>query len=160
MTRFLTLSVVITLLLLSMHGNVAHAVNKYYPAENVTEQGDTAFNGRNYLYVEAERYDSLIDTDDIGDGFVEVSIDNPITSIYPEGVGQTILPASSNVSGTALLDLPGGQYSHDDAAVWKVQFTTAGTYQFVPRISVYETGLTPTATTETKIRSGCRLHGI
>ena len=80
----------------------------------------------------------------IRDVFFEVSEGTAVNSIFPEKSGQTILPADSNVSGTALIDLPGGQYSHDDAAVWKVRFTTPGTYQFIPRISVYETGLTPT----------------
>ncbi|MEO2049079.1 MAG: PEP-CTERM sorting domain-containing protein [Pirellulales bacterium] len=129
MTRFLTFSAVITLWV--MHSNVAQAA---------TEQKATdVFNGRNYLYVEAESYLTFNDTDDIGDGFIEVSKENPIVSDF----GDNILPASSNVSGTALLDLPGGQYSHDDSATYEVKFMTAGTYQFVPRLSVFESGLVP-----------------
>lgn len=133
MTRLLTLSAVITLLV--MHGNVAQAVTVQGPSD------PNIIGGRNYLYVEAEDYVSLNDTDDIGDGFAVVSTSNPILSDFDQ---RPILPDTSNASGgAALLDLPGGQYSNDDSATWEVQFMTAGRYQFVPRISVFESGVTP-----------------
>ncbi len=106
-------------------------------ARAVTVQGASdVFNGRNYLYVEAEDYSSLSDTETLGNGFAIASKENPVQS----NQGLDILPANSNVSGTALLDQLGDSYSHRDSATWEVQFSQAGTYQFYPRISLYEAG--------------------
>ncbi len=90
------------------------------------------FNGRSYLYVEAEDYAMLGDDPD-DNGFKIVSKESPIVSSQ----GVDILPATSNVSGTALLDdIGGGQLS--DTALYEVQFSTAGTYQFYTRHSIYD----------------------
>jgi len=90
------------------------------------------FNGRSYLWLEAENFSSL-GADPEGDGWKIVSKETPVTSAG----GLDILPASSNVSGTALLDdLGGGQ--HADTATYEVEFLTAGTYQFYSRQTMYD----------------------
>jgi hypothetical protein len=102
-------------------------------ASAVTEQdsGDV-FNGRSYLYLEAESFSSL-GADPEVDGWEIVSKETPITSTG----GLDILPANSNVSGTALLDQIGGG-QHADTAVYEVQFMTAGTYQFYSRHTMFD----------------------
>lgn len=66
------------------------------------------------------------------DGWKVVSKESPITSEQ----GLPILPATSNVSGTALLDDVGGG-SHTDEVTYQVQFATAGTYQLYTRHSMF-----------------------
>jgi hypothetical protein len=102
-------------------------------ASAVTEQtGSDVFNGRSYLYLEAESFSSL-GADPEGDGWEIMSKETPITSTG----GLDILPANSNVSGTALLDQIGGG-QHADTAVYEVQFMTAGTYQFYSRHTMFD----------------------
>ncbi len=107
----------------------------------VTQQSAAnVFNGRPYLYVEAESYSSLNDTDD--NGFKVVSKESPITS--PQG--RSILPATSNVSGTALLNDIGGFTSNAslaDTANYEVRFVTAGTYQLYTRHTLFDSAATP-----------------
>jgi hypothetical protein len=62
-----------------------------------------------------------------------VSKENPITSTG----GLPILPANSNVSGTALLDDNGGG-GHSDTAQYQLRFIAPGTYQFYTRHSMYD----------------------
>ena len=99
----------------------------------VTVQNSTeVLGGRRYLWVEAENYNALADDAD-DNGWKVVSKENPVTSTG----GLDILPASSNVSGTALLDdIGGGQ--HSDKAVYKVVFNHAGTYQLYTRQTMYD----------------------
>ena len=96
-----------------------------------TVQTDQTVGGRPFLWVEAET--ALLGADPEGDGFVVVSRETPITSTQ----GLEILPADSNVSGTALLDLPGGG-QHTDTALLLLQFETSGTYQLYIRHSLYD----------------------
>jgi len=97
-----------------------------------TQTASDVFNGRSYLYLEAESYSSLgEDLDD--NGWQIVSKEAPIVS--PAGLD--ILPASSNVSGTALIDRIGGG-QHSDTAVYELQFMTAGTYQFYSRHTMFD----------------------
>jgi hypothetical protein len=102
-------------------------------AQTVQTAADV-FDGRPFLWVEAENFSTRgEDLDD--NGWKVVSKENPITS-----VGNTplpILPADSNVSGTALLDDVGGG-GHSDTAQYQVQFITAGTYQIYLRHSMYD----------------------
>ncbi len=102
-------------------------------ASAVTEQtASNVFNGRSYLWLEAESFSSL-GADPENDGWRVVSKESPITSTG----GLDILPADSNVSGSALLDdIGGGQ--HSDTALYDVQFMTAGTYQFYSRHSMFD----------------------
>jgi hypothetical protein len=91
------------------------------------------FNGRPFLWVEAENFASLTDGGVTGNGWKVVSKQTPITSTQ----GLPILPATSNVSGTALLDDIGGG-GHEDTALYEVKFVTAGTYQLFTRHSMYD----------------------
>src|SRR5262245_8804912 len=77
------------------------------------------FNGRPFLWVEAESYNSVVDGGTAGNGWKVVSKATPITS----NQGLPILPANSNVSGTALLDDFGGG-GHEDTALYQVKFIT------------------------------------
>ena len=90
------------------------------------------FHGRSYLYVEAEDY-SYRGADPDNNGWKVVNKATPLTSVG----GLDILPASSNVSGKALLDDVGGS-QHDDKATYQVQFITAGTYQLYTRHSMFD----------------------
>ena len=90
------------------------------------------FNGRSYLYVEAEDF-STLGADLDNNGWKVVSKTAPVTSVG----GLDILPAGTNASGNALLDDIGGSH-HDDTATYEVQFMTAGTYQFYTRHSMYD----------------------
>ncbi len=95
------------------------------------QTGANVFNGRSYLYVEAESATLSEDLD--SNGWLVVDKDNPITSAG----GLDILPASSNVSGSALLDQIGGAH-HSDTAVYEVEFSTAGTYQLYTRQTMFD----------------------
>ena len=90
------------------------------------------FDSRSFLWLESEDYASLND-DPESDGWKIVSKENPITSTQ----GLPILPANSNVSGTALLD-DFGSGGHSDEAIYEVQFATAGTYQLYTRHSMFD----------------------
>ena len=104
-----------------------------HQASAITAQSASdVFNGRPYLWLEAESYASLGE-DPEDNGWLEVSKENPITSVG----GLDILPSDSNVSGTAILDRIGGG-QHSDTAVYEVQFMTAGTYQFYSRHTMYD----------------------
>jgi hypothetical protein len=112
---------------------VAAASATLTPALAVTVQGPgNVFNGRSYLYVEAENFSSRGD-DPEDDGWKIVSKQSPIQSTQ----GLDILPAGSNVSGTALLDDNGGG-NHSDTVTYELQFSTAGTYQFYSRHTMYD----------------------
>jgi hypothetical protein len=127
--RMKTMRNVLTLLLLS--AVVAVALGPQAGAVTV-QPGEQAFGDRSFLWLEAESYSSLGD-DPEGDGWKIVSKETPVTSTG----GIDILPASSNVHGTALLDdIGGGQ--HTDTAVYQVQFATAGTYQFYSRHTMFD----------------------
>jgi hypothetical protein len=103
----------------------------------ITEQtASHVFDGRPYLWVEAENYSSLVDVND--NGWKVVSKETPIVS--PQG--RNILPANSNVSGTALLDDIGGG-NHEDTATYEVKFATPGTYQFYIRHTMFDTSEAP-----------------
>jgi hypothetical protein len=102
-------------------------------AETV-QTGANVFNGRPYLYVEAESYASVVDGGTAGNGWEIVSKESPINS--GGAVPLPILPANTNASGTALLDDLGGGH-HEDTALYEVKFITAGTYQFYTRHSRY-----------------------
>ena len=91
------------------------------------------FNGRPYLWLEAENFTSITDGGAAGNGWKVVSKQTPITSTQ----GLPILPATSNVSGTALLDDIGGG-GHEDTVLYEVKFVTAGTYQLFTRHSMYD----------------------
>ena len=82
-------------------------------------------------------------------GWKVVSKESPITSIQ----GLPILPATSNVSGTAMLDQIGGGR---DSVQYEVKFITAGTYQLFTRHSMYDSAAVDTATTAMKTQSICR----
>jgi hypothetical protein len=88
------------------------------------------FNGRPYLWLEAENFSTLTNADP-NTGWKVVSKEAPITS----SGGLPILPATSNVSGTALLDQIGGGR---DSVQYEVKFITAGTYQLFTRHSMYD----------------------
>src|SRR5689334_646666 len=68
-----------------------------------------------------------------GNGWNVVSKERPITS----NQGVPILPATSNVSGTAVFDDVGGG-RHEDTVLYQVKFITAGTYQLFTRHSMYD----------------------
>jgi hypothetical protein len=98
------------------------------------------FNSRPYLYVEAESYSTLNDADN--NGWKIVSKESPITS--PQG--KSILPATSNVSGTAIINDIGGftsQASLADTATYEVRFVTAGTYQLYTRHTLFDSAPEP-----------------
>ena len=101
-------------------------------AETV-QTGANVFNGRPFLWVEAESFNSIVDGGTTGNGWKVVSKATPVNS----NQGVPILPASSNVSGTALLDDAGGG-GHEDTAQYQVKFITAGTYQLFTRHSMYD----------------------
>ncbi len=88
------------------------------------------FNTRPYLWLEAENFSTLTNGD-VNTGWKVVSKQSPINSIQ----GLPILPATSNVSGTAVLDQIGGGR---DTAQYEVKFITAGTYQLFTRHSMYD----------------------
>ena len=111
-------------------------------ASAVTYQSPShLFDGsRPYLYVEAERFSALNDGDN--NGWKIVSKASPIVS--PSGVN--ILPASSNVYGTALINDIGGLATQSvlaDKATYEVSFVTAGTYQLYTRHTLFDSALTP-----------------
>jgi hypothetical protein len=102
----------------------------------ITQQtASQVFDSRPYLYVEAESFNSLTDADN--NGWKVVSKETPVTS--PQG--RSILPATSNVSGTALLNDIGGftaQSNLADKATYEVRFVTAGTYQLYTRHTLFD----------------------
>lgn len=113
---------------------VAVVANLCSQASAVTVQtAANVFNGRPYLWVEAENYASITDGGTAGNGWKVVSKQTPVNS----NQGVPILPASSNVSGTALLDDFGGG-GHEDTVQYEMKFITAGTYQLFTRHSMYD----------------------
>jgi hypothetical protein len=105
-------------------------------AQTVQTPADV-FDGRPFLWVEAEDYMSLAE-DPENDGWKIVSKESPINSVpYSDAATRLILPANSNVSGTALLDDIGGG-SHTDKATYEVQFATPGAYQIYLRHTMYD----------------------
>jgi hypothetical protein len=102
-------------------------------AKAVTVQtASDVFDGRPYLYVEAESFASR-GADPENDGWKVVSKETPVNS----ALGVPILPATSNVSGTAILDDVGGG-GHTDTVLYEMTFITAGTYQLFTRHSMYD----------------------
>lgn len=109
------------------------AILAVLPASATTVQTlQHIFEGRSFLYVEAEDYAAL-GADPEDDGWKVVSIDSPITSLQ----GLDILAANSNVSGKGLLDDVGGSF-HTDTAIFEVQFTTPGSYQLYTRHTMFD----------------------
>jgi hypothetical protein len=103
------------------------------PASAVTVQtASDVFNSWPYLWLEAEDFSSKSE-DPENDGWKVVSKETPVNSVG----GLPILPATSNVSGTALLDDVGGG-GHTDTVQYEVQFITPGTYQLFTRHSMYD----------------------
>src|SRR6476619_385991 len=75
---------------------VAVVANLYSQALAVTVQtAANLFNGRPYLWLEAENYASITDGGAAGNGWKVVSKQTPVNS----NQGLPILPATSNVSG-------------------------------------------------------------
>ena len=85
-------------------------------------------------------------------GWKVVSKESPINSIQ----GLPILPATSNVSGTAMLDQIGGGR---DLVQYEVKFITAGTYQLFTRHSMYDSA-TVAGNSAMKTQSICRPRSI
>jgi PEP-CTERM motif len=101
------------------------------------QTGADVFDGRSFLWVEAEDYSALA-ADPENDGWKIVSKETPINSVpYSDAATRPILPANSNVSGTALLDDIGGG-SHTDEATYEVQFATPGAYQIYLRHTMFD----------------------
>jgi hypothetical protein len=101
------------------------------------QTGADIFDNRPFLWVEAEDY-SMLAADPENDGWKIVSKESPInTPPYSDAATRPILPANSNVSGTALLDDIGGG-SHTDQATYEVQFLTPGAYQIYLRHTMYD----------------------
>ena len=98
-------------------------------AETVQTTADV-FNGRPFLWLEAENFKTITNADP-NTGWTVVSKDSPITSVG----GLPILPATSNVSGTAVLDQIGGAR---DTVLYEIKFITPGTYQLFSRHSMYD----------------------
>jgi hypothetical protein len=116
------------------------ACNASWAFAVTTQTAGHVFNSRPYLYVEAESYSAISDTDN--NGWKIVSKATPITS--PQG--RSILPATSNVSGTAILNDIGGftaQSATADTVTYQVSFTTAGTYQLYTRHTLFDSAATP-----------------
>jgi hypothetical protein len=119
-------------LVIACHGSSAFGVT--------SQTASHVFNSRPYLYVEAESYSAISDADN--NGWKIVSKESPITS--PQG--RSILPATSNVSGTALLNDIGGftaQSNVADTVTYQVSFVTAGTYQLYTRHTLFDSAATP-----------------
>lgn len=100
-------------------------------AQTTVQTGSNVFNGMPFLWVEAESFSARSDDPD-NNAWKVVSKESPITSTQ----GLPILPATSNVSGTALLDDNGG--AQHETAMYQVQFATAGTYQLFTRHTMYD----------------------
>lgn len=100
-------------------------------AQTTVQTGSNVFNGRPFLWVEAENFSSRSDDPD-NNAWKVVSKENPFNSTQ----GLPILPATSNVSGTALLDDNGG--AQHETALYQMQFATAGTYQLYTRHTMYD----------------------
>ena len=107
-------------------------------AETV-QTGADVFNARPFLWLEAESFSTLTNGAE-ATGWKVVNKESPITSVG--NVPVPILPATSNVSGTALLDDIGGGR---DTALYQVKFITAGTYQLFTRHSMYDSADVDTA---------------
>jgi hypothetical protein len=54
-----------------------------------------------------------------------------------------VLPANSNVSGTAIWSQANQFSLHEDHAQYQLTFVTPGTYQFFPRFTLFDSGTTP-----------------
>ena len=128
---------------LSLVAAIAVAAVASTAEAKTTQTPGNVFDGRSFLYVEAESFsarggpgDPDVDGQDYG-GFIVVSTADPIDSVCPD-CSVPILPGDSNASGgTAIIDnVGGGQHSH--TATYEVEFITAGTYQFYTRHSMFD----------------------
>ena len=87
--------------------------------------------GANFLAFEAEQYDSIEGSESTT--FLEVEKNGDLETAF----GSRVLPADSNVSGTALYDQPGdGNFT--DLVTWKLQFSEPGTYIYYMRYTMFE----------------------
>jgi hypothetical protein len=116
-------------------------------AETVQTAADV-FEGRPYLWVEAESFSSLVDGGTAGNGWKVVTKGGPDMSVIVTegGISLPVLPADSNVSGTAIWSQSnqgGNPAPHEDLAQYELKFITPGTYQFFLRFSMYDSGTTP-----------------
>lgn len=104
------------------------------------QSASDVFNGNPFLYVEAESFSSLVDGGAQGNGWKVVTKGGPDMSIQvvAGGTPKPVLPADSNVSGTAIWSQSNQGSAHEDIAQYEVQFVTPGTYQFFLRHSLYE----------------------
>ena len=103
-------------------------------AETVQTAGDV-FDGRPYLYVEAESFASLTDPNDMG--WKVVTKGGPDFSTVSTGTSFPVLPLTSNVNGTAIW-ARSNDFAHDHTAHYELKFITPGTYQFFMRQSLYD----------------------
>jgi hypothetical protein len=122
----------ISLVLACVTTGMAACIFSQASAETV-QTAANVFEGRPFLWVEAESFSSLADGGTTGNGWKVVTKETPINSSQ----GVPILPATSNVSGTALLDDVGGG-GHEDTALYEVKFITPGAYQLFTRHSMYD----------------------
>jgi hypothetical protein len=125
-------------------GVVATAMVSPAHAETV-QTAAHVFDGRPYLWVEAESFSSLVDGGTAGNGWKVVTKGGPdMSTIVTEGgVSLPVLPTDSNVSGTAIWSQANQGSAHEDMAQYELKFITPGTYQFFLRHSLYDSGTTP-----------------
>ncbi|MEX2172012.1 MAG: PEP-CTERM sorting domain-containing protein [Pirellulales bacterium] len=100
-------------------------------AETVQTAGDV-FDGRPFLYVEGESFESLTGAE--ATGWKVVTKGGPDLSV---GSLLPILPASSNVSDSAIW-AQASNFAHAHTASYDLKFITPGIYQFYLRMSLYD----------------------
>jgi hypothetical protein len=101
-------------------------------AQTVQTPADV-FDGRPYLWVEAESFESLTGNPDTG--WKVVTKGGPDLSV---GSALPILPETSNVSGSAIWAQANDFSSHAHTAQYELTFITPGTYQLYLRQSLYD----------------------
>ena len=105
-------------------------------AETVQMASDV-FEGRPYLWVEAESANAITGTP--GATWKIVTKGGPDVSVVPAGEqGLPILPTDSNVSGSAIWAPTNDFSSHVPTAQYQLKFITPGTYEFFLRQSLYD----------------------
>lgn len=134
------LRVVLSLLAVVVAPQLSHLY-----AETV-QTAANVFEGRPYLWVEAENFRTLVDGGTAGNGWKVVTKGGPDMSVIVTagGVSLPVLPADSNVSGSAIWSQANQGSSHQDMAQYDLKFITPGTYQFFLRHSLYDSGTAPT----------------
>lgn len=113
-------------------------------AETV-QTASNVFEGRPYLWVEAESFRTLVDGGTAGNGWKVVDKGGPDMSVIVTagGVSLPVLPANSNVSGSAIWSQSNQGSGHTDMAQYDLKFITPGTYQFFLRHTMYDSGTAP-----------------